>query len=126
MIWLLTTPYLDAYDEKKKLVLKTFQETSEAFEEFYTQYMKEILSRNRYMQMDSLLQLECYGPNIVDAVTHNPLEMYLAQNITQDMIAAYQFTKDEGRQLQQQMLRFYREGKEYEAMILAAKMMIKT
>ena len=114
LTWLLTTPYVDVYEEKKKYVLRKFEDRTEAFEEFYVAYMKEVLSRNRYMNFDSLLQLECYGPSIADAVAHNPIEIHTANEITEDMVASFNFSKDEGKQFQQQMLKFYNESRAYE------------
>lgn len=113
LTWVITSSAIDGNDEIRKIVLKSFRDRHDAHEAFYVAYMEEVLSRNLYACLDSLLALECYGPSIVDAITHTPLERIAAEEITADVIESFSFSSPENVRLQQQMLRFYRERAEY-------------
>jgi hypothetical protein len=75
--------------------------------------MKEILERNRYCSFGSSNELECYGPDIVDAINHNALVKHNGYSISQENLENFEFRKETNKALVSDMIKFYKESNEY-------------
>ena len=106
--WVLTD---GAYETYNAIAILSNKETG--MEVFYVRYMKEILKRNLYNSFYSELKLECYGSSIIDAINHSAIEIINSNDIKRENIAEFEFTSEENKQLQQEMLKFYDGSKAY-------------
>jgi hypothetical protein len=109
--WMITVPVSDNTYIKKR-VLHTFESKSVALESFYVKIMEEILSRNIFNRFDTDMELECYGPSIVDAIHYRALETYDSYDITREDLSNFAFTTEENKSLQEQMRKFYEQSAE--------------
>lgn len=117
-MWVLVDFDAEEFGEPpKKRVLKSFDDMLEAMEDLYACYMQQVLKRNNFRDLSSSLQLEFYGPNMIDAIMNRPVEVITCKNISADMIQLFPFSSPERQQLQKEMLRFYEERNAYIAKV---------
>lgn len=109
--WVITRPvYIDDHEIRRR-VHRSFSAERDALEAFYGEYMKEVLARNVYGSFGFLGRLECYGPDIVDAIDQRPLHVHA--EVTRKELGEFVFADEKHRKLQVEMMRFYRLSDAY-------------
>jgi hypothetical protein len=109
--WLITH-YQDANNDEiyRKMVLQTYNDSQIALEEFRAMYMKQILKRNIFNSFNWDAELECYGPDIIDAIHHTPKKRYSYYLLENLEIDTWEFNKKENQELYLNFLKFIEES----------------
>jgi hypothetical protein len=113
-LWVITKISRDDSEFNTKIVLKNFFDEQIALEEFRSMYMKEILKNNRFTQLAWDIELECYGPDIIDAIHHTPkkkFSYYVRESIND--VNTWTFTKNSNQELHEQFLKFIKDSDDY-------------
>lgn len=113
-LWVITKNSREENDLYTKTVLKNFFDEHIALEEFRSMYMKEILKNNRFTQLSWDVELECYGPDIIDAIHHTPkkkISYYIRESIND--VNTWTFIKIANQELYQQFLKFIKDSDDY-------------